>query len=362
MPEPGVLEALRGYGGPELRFMEVCGTHTAAIFRHGIRSMISPSLRLVSGPGCPVCVTPAAYIDRAVELALEPGVTLATFGDMMKVPGSRVSLDEAKGEGARVMLMYAPGEALAQARAHPERQYVVAAVGFETTAPVYALALEQIRREGLRNVRLLTALRRVIPVLRYVCDTDSGIHGFLAPGHVSTVIGADAFRPLARRYGRPFVVAGFGGEDILRALYALLRLARSGRADVLNAYPAAVRREGNPAALGCVEKYFTAGAAEWRGMGEIPNSGYYLREEYREYDAGSRASGAGASPEPGGEPAGCKCGEVILGRITPPECPLFRGACTPLRARGPCMVSAEGTCGIWYRYAPRRAAAGGGAG
>ncbi|MDR1961788.1 MAG: hydrogenase formation protein HypD [Gracilibacteraceae bacterium] len=347
MPASDLAAALRDYRGEELRIMEVCGTHTAAIFRHGIKNMISPSLRLISGPGCPVCVTPAAYIDRAVELALEEGVTLATFGDMIKVPGSRLSLSEAKGEGADVLLMYSLREVLEQAQAHPARQYVVAAVGFETTAPVYALALEQIQRAGLRNVRFLTALRRVIPVLHYVCRTDSGIGAFLAPGHVSAVIGADAFRPLARRYGRPFVVGGFSGTEILRALYALMRMAQNGTADVLNAYPSAVRAEGNPRALACVEKYFTPGAAAWRGMGEIADSGYYLREEYREYDAGSLPAAAAAE----NEPDGCQCGEVILGRITPPECPLFRRACTPMHARGPCMVSAEGACGIWYRYA-----------
>jgi hydrogenase expression/formation protein HypD len=350
MLDPGLVSALRDYHGPELRIMEVCGTHTAAIFRHGIRSMISPSLRLIAGPGCPVCVSPAAYIDRAVEAALTAGVTLATFGDMIKVPGSRMSLSEARGEGGDVLLMYSPGEVLAQAKAYPQRQYVMAAVGFETTAPVYALTVEQMRREGIRNVRLLTALRRVVPVLRYICRTDGGINGFLAPGHVGAVVGADAFRPLARQYGRPFVVGGFGGEDILRALYALLRLIQSGRTDVLNAYTAVVRSAGNPQALACVDKYFTAGAAEWRGIGEIPDSGYYLRPEYREYDAGSLITATGR------EEADCKCGEVILGKLTPPECPLFRCACTPVRARGPCMVSAEGTCGVWYRYA---AAAGG---
>jgi hydrogenase expression/formation protein HypD len=356
MPEPGVVEVLRAYQGPELRFMEVCGTHTAAIFRHGIRSLISPALRLISGPGCPVCVTPAAYIDRAVELALQKGVTLATFGDMLKVPGSRLSLSEAKGEGADVLLMYSPGDVLAQAQAHPERQYVIAAVGFETTAPVYALTLEQMRGAGIRNVRLLTALRRVTPALRRICRSDGDIHGFLAPGHVSTVIGANAFRPLARRYGRPFVVAGFSGEEILRALYVLLRLTQSGRAEVVNAYPAAVRPEGNPLALACLEKYFTRGPAVWRGMGIIPNSGYYLREEYREYDVGfPEAESAAAAAE--SEPDGCKCGEVVTGRLTPPECPLFRRACTPMRARGPCMVSAEGACGLWYRYAAAGAAA-----
>ncbi|MDR1604873.1 MAG: hydrogenase formation protein HypD [Gracilibacteraceae bacterium] len=355
MPEPEIIAALRAYDGPELRIMEVCGTHTAAIFRHGIRSLISPALRLVSGPGCPVCVTPTAYIDRAVELALTAGITLATFGDMIRVPGSRLSLGDARGEGADVLLMYSPAEVLAQARAHPERQYVIAAVGFETTAPVYALALEQMRREGIGNVRLLTALRRVIPVLDHICRTDDGIHGFLAPGHVSAVIGADAFRPLARSCERPFVVGGFGGDDILRALYALLRLIQSGRAEVWNAYPAAVRPEGNPLALACVEKYFAPGAAVWRGIGEIPASGYYLRPEYREYEAGPAEAGTAAANE---AVAGCKCGEIILGKLPPPECPLFRRACTPARPLGPCMVSTEGTCGVWYRHAAGQPEAG----
>jgi hydrogenase expression/formation protein HypD len=344
-PEARYREKPLSYRGRELRFMEVCGTHTAAIFQQGLRDIISPDIRLISGPGCPVCVTPVAYIDRAVALCLTPGVTVVSFGDMLKVPGTKMSLAEAKGEGGSVRLVYAPAEMLSLAQEHPERQFVMAAVGFETTAPVYALLLAEAVRLGLKNVRLLMALRRVVPILSYVCQEDNALDGFLAPGHVSTIIGTEVYKPLAERWHKPFVVGGFAAEEILLALGLLTEQAERGGAAVLNAYPAAVCTEGNRRALALLDEYFETGSAYWRGLGELTASGLYLRSEFADFDAGSR--GLSDVETPG---ARCRCGDVILGRITPAACPLFRHECTPVRALGPCMVSAEGTCGTWFRY------------
>ncbi len=339
-----VLRELKEYDGPPRAFMEVCGTHTAAIFRHGIRSLISPRIELLSGPGCPVCVTPAAYIDACVALAERPDTKLYSFGDMMKVPGSRISLSEAKGEGARVELMYAPMEVLARAEAEPETTHVIAAVGFETTAPAFALAAKEARARGLRNLRLLTALKTVIPALERICETQPEIDGFLCPGHVSAVIGTEPYRPLAARFRKPFVVGGFEAEHLLAAIYDLLRQAEQGEAEVRNYYPSVVKEEGNPRARAVLEEVFEAGEAVWRGLGPMAGSGLYLKPEWSGLDAGSRALRGDAAVPPG-----CRCADVICGRLRPADCPLFGKACDPLRPQGPCMVSAEGACGIWYR-------------
>jgi hydrogenase expression/formation protein HypD len=355
MKPEDVLSYLRNYRGPQIRIMEVCGTHTAAIFKSGLPSLLPAGIRLISGPGCPVCVTPAAYVDRCVAYALRPDCVVYSFGDMLKVPGGRRSLADVRGEGGRVEMIYSPLEVIRRAQEAPETLHVIAAVGFETTAPAYALTLEEAEARGLTNIRLLTALKSAIPALEWVAENEESIDGFICPGHVSVVTGARAFAQLAERYGRPVVVAGFEGEHVLAAVYRIVRAAEERRAGgepapaLQNLYPSAVRAEGNVRARRLVEKYFERGAAVWRGLGEIADSGFYLREAYARFDGGSRDLGADAAL-----PAGCRCGDVITGRIDPGGCPMFGGACDPVRPLGPCMVSAEGACGIWYQntYTP----------
>lgn len=344
-----IIKEIGDYRGNNLKIMEVCGTHTASIFKNGIKSFLPAGIKLISGPGCPVCVTPASYIDKAIEWAHQTDCTLLTFGDMMKVPGLSQSLSEAKAEGAKVEIMYSPREALKKALSNPSGTYVIACVGFETTVPIYAMLIEQLDKNNITNVKLLTALRRVIPALELICATDSEIDGFLAPGHASTILGSDIYRELAQKYQKPFAVAGFEAEHVLIAIYDLMKQAEKQQYQVHNLYPSVVRPEGNTAAMELINKYFVSGQAYWRGIGFIEDSGLYLRDKYSKYDAGS----ANLSDESAVFASKCRCGEVITGRINPNECPMFAKVCTPVKPMGPCMVSAEGTCGIWYRYSKR---------
>ncbi|MCB6992236.1 hydrogenase formation protein HypD [bacterium 210820-DFI.6.37] len=337
-----VIAYLKAYDGPELKLMEVCGTHTASIFKNGIRSLISPKIRLISGPGCPVCVTPTAYIDKCIQYALKPDHVLLTFGDMMKVPGTEGSLSDMKGKGAKVELMYSPFEAVEKARKHPEITYTVAAVGFETTAPAYGLMMEQAVALGIKNIRLVTALKTVIPALTWICENQRDIDGFICPGHVSVIIGSRPYEALAEKYGKPFVVAGFEAEHILAVIYDIVRQLEKKEARVRNLYTNAVRAEGNLKALAVLDKYFEPGPAMWRGLGVIEASGLYLKDTF--YDGGSRGLDQDMKL-----PAGCRCGDVIVGKINPDQCPMFKTKCGPMNPFGPCMVSAEGACGIWYR-------------
>ena len=357
-----ILEYLQNYDGKPLRFMEVCGTHTAEIHRNGIPALLPPSIELVSGPGCPVCVTVSAYIDRLIELGMDPKNCIVTFGDMLRVPGSSISLGEARAKGCSVRMVYSPMDALKLAKEDPEHVYIFAAVGFETTTPVYALLMQEALEQGVKNLRLLTSLKAMPPAIDWICahnspdaysagkisdpargqilrgNRESGrIHGFLAPGHVSVITGSRAFVPLAEKYGLPFVVAGFEGEEILAAIAALVKLQGQGR--VLNMYPSAVTEEGNTAAQERVDRFFEPCDAAWRGIGVIADSGRKLRKEYEAFDAGS----AELMEDTGGNPA-CRCAQVLMGRIRPRECPLFGKVCTPQTPQGACMVSTEGSC------------------
>ncbi len=345
-----IIQELNEYNGPGINIMEVCGTHTASIFKNGIKSLLSSQIRLISGPGCPVCVTPAAYIDKAIEWAQSPDCMLLTFGDMMKVPGTELSLSEAKASGARVEIMYSPQEALKKAVQNPNTTYVIACVGFETTVPSYALLLEQIEKNSISNIKLLTALRCVLPALHFICSTDNEVTAFIAPGHVSTILGSQIYADLAAKYYKPFAVAGFEAEHVIVAIYDLIKQIEKNKHEVHNLYPSVVRTEGNLTALNYINKYFETGAAYWRGIGLINESGLYLKEAYRKYDAGS----FGLNDRLDKQASKCRCGEVILGKINPDECPMFRKVCTPVKAQGPCMVSTEGTCGIWYRFHTNR--------
>lgn len=345
-----ILADLARYEGPEIRIMEVCGTHTAAIMQGGLRSLLPRGITLISGPGCPVCITPGAYIDQAVALAFQSRHRVYAFGDMLKVRGTESSLADAKAEGADIRFVYAPLELLEQARREPDIIHVFAAVGFETTAPLYAMMVQKAHAQGIRNLKLLTAIRTVPPALELILSSGEPIDAFIAPGHVSAVIGSDAYLALSTRFKKPFTVAGFTPEHILMAIWQLVREVAgshpaSDNVHVTNLYPGVVRHEGNPKALALLEEILEPGDSAWRGIGMIPGSGLFLRPEYAEWDAGSR--GLDADPP---AHAACRCTDVILGRIQPSDCPMFGTVCTPSDAQGPCMVSAEGACGIWYRF------------
>ena len=341
-----LVNYLRNYSGrTPVKIMEVCGTHTSSIFRSGIRSLLPGTVRLVSGPGCPVCVTPMADIDALADIARDAEVL--SFGDMFRVPGSRLSLAEAKAQGAQVRLMYSPFEVLDLARAEPEKRFVVAAVGFETTAPVYAALLDTLIAEGIDNVRLYTALKTMPEVLDFVCANEA-VDAFLCPGHVSAVIGSSAYEGLCARYKKPFVIAGFEAEHILAAVYEIIRQKESGSCSVKNLYPSVVSAGGQTKALALLDKYFIKTGSYWRGIGSIKNSGLRLKDEYARFSA-NLADSVSDFSEKEKEPAvpNCRCTDVMLGRISPDECALFGKACTPRHPVGACMVSAEGACGIW---------------
>jgi len=345
--------------GPRLTLMEVCGTHTSAIAASGLRALLPTSVRLVSGPGCPVCVTPSSYIDRLCELALQPGHLVLCFGDLIRVPGHHSSLSEAMAGGGQVRMIYSPLDALKVCQDNPNLTIVMAAVGFETTAPSYALLLKRAIAGDIRNLRLLTALRRMPPALDLLCAADNAIDGFLAPGHVSAILGSKAYEPFAAQYHKPFVIAGFQPTEVLIGIARLVQLCRREKerqaeddlADdrdwseiVENLYPAIVRPEGNPRAQAVLAEVFRYEPAVWRGLGEIDESGYRLAGDFAAYDAGPLEAGIEQ------ELPGCKCGDMMLGRLEPRDCPLFGKTCRPDHPVGPCMVSSEGVCGIHYRY------------
>lgn len=339
-----VTEELKAYKGRRIKIMEVCGTHTASIFKAGIRTLLPPDIQLISGPGCPVCVTPSAYIDKLAEYAFQENYEVLTFGDMMKVRGTEYSLTQAKARGGRVRFLYSPLQAIKLAKENPGVTYIFGAVGFETTAPLYAILLEEIMKEGINNLKLLTSLKTMIPALSFLCEEEKGIDGFICPGHVSVIIGSKVYEPLAEKYQKPFVVTGFEGEHILASIYEIMKQLQTEKYQVKNLYTSSVKEEGNQKALRAVFKYFEPTEGYWRGIGAIPDSGLKLKKEYLNYDAGSEGVFSEESL-----PKGCRCTDVILGRISPNECPSFGKRCTPMDALGPCMVSSEGACGIWYK-------------
>ncbi len=328
-------------------FMEVCGSHTHAIAEAGLRRRLPGNVRLISGPGCPVCVTPVGYLDAARALATQRGAVLATFGDLMRVPSSRGSLEELRAEGFPVHVVYSPRDAVAMAARDPGKTVVFLAVGFETTVPTIAGALEEAEREGIRGFLILPGNKVMPPPLRALAGAaEVAVDGFLLPGHVSVITGSDAFRFLESEFGLPGAVVGFTPADVLRGVLEMLRMIAHGRPAVVNLYGRVVTAAGNLRARALVDRYFQPGDAEWRGLGTIPGSGLALRPRWAHRDA-SRLEVA--LPEPV-EPAGCRCGEVLTGTVQPPDCPLFAAACTPERPVGACMVSSEGSCAAWYRH------------
>jgi hydrogenase expression/formation protein HypD len=332
-----------------LALMEVCGTHTMAIGHHGLRSRMPQGLRLVSGPGCPVCVTPGEDVDRAIAMAWEPGVTVATVGDMMKVPGTRGSLAQARADGARVQVVYSPLDALRMAQAQPDRKIVFVGIGFETTTPTVAATMIRAKDAGVDNFFVLPAFKVVPEAMEaLVLSPKTNIDGFICPGHVSALIGLEPYRPLAETYGVPCVVVGFEALDILEGVAMLVEQIAAGEARVENQYQRAVPAEGNPQAMGIVGRVLQPCDAMWRGVGVIPGTGLEPRPDYAFMDA--REQIPVEIPPPADLPKGCSCGAVMLGLILPDECPLFGKACTPASAVGPCMVSSEGACAAYYKY------------
>jgi hydrogenase expression/formation protein HypD len=334
--------------GRAVQLMEVCGTHTMAAFRTGLRSLLPPSVRLLSGPGCPVCVTPNAFLDTAIAIARQPNTCVATFGDMLRVPGSRLSLERARAEGAKVVVVYSALDAAAWARAHPTIETVFLGVGFETTAPGTAWALTEAVRTA-PNFSVLCGHKTMPKAMAALLSCgDVRIDGFLCPGHVSVIIGAEAYDALARQHRTPCVVSGFEGADMLESIAMLLRQIEEGRADVEVQYTRAVRHQGNRRALDLLNEVFEECDAAWRGLGVICGSGLRIREKFRNNDAQARF--AGLVVEPSVEPRGCACGDVLRGAAKPTECPLFGTVCTPGNPVGACMVSSEGTCAAYYKY------------
>lgn len=336
-----ITKYLSEYDGEAVTFMEVCGTHTAAISESGIPSILNEKIKLISGPGCPVCVTVASYIDRLCKLSLEPDTCVVTFGDMIRVPGTEYALQNAKSMGGDVRMVYSPFEITDLAKKETGKTFIFAAVGFETTTPIYAVLLEKIINEKIKNIKFLTALKTMPAAIETLCRKGEKLDGFIAPGHVSVITGADIFKPLAEKYSMPFVVSGFTGSELIASIYALTKL--KGKGQVLNLYKSAVTDEGNKKAQEIVAKYFEVYDANWRGMGCIKGSGMALRKEYEEYDAGSRSL-----TEDGKKNKGCSCGEVITGFKTPNDCALFGKICTPENPQGACMVSNEGACFHYY--------------
>lgn len=347
----GLLDKIKKASGRSLKFMEVCGSHTVAIFKSGIRDLLPGNISLVSGPGCPVCVTAVEDIDRAVEIARIPEVILATFGDMMRVPGSRTSLQKARAEGADIRIVYSPFDALKFAQANPARKVVFFAAGFETTSPAVAATLGRAVEEGLRNFFIFSVHKTIPGAMRALLDTPAlKIDGFLCPGHVSTIIGTAPYRFIAEEYGKPAVVSGFEPVDILQSTLMMINQIEEGRPAVDIQYKRAVSLEGNPKAREVVDRFFEPSDSNWRGIAVIPGSGLKLRHEYSAYDAEKVYDIRVDAPK---EVKGCACGEVLQGIKTPPECKLFAKACTPENPVGACMVSYEGSCAAYYKYGRR---------
>ncbi len=328
--------------------MEVCGTHTVNIFRFGLRSVLPPEVNLLSGPGCPVCVMPQEEIDFLIRLAEEPGVILCVFGDLIKVPGSRGSLKEARARGAEVRIIYSPMDAVREAEGKPNKKVVLAGVGFETTAPAHAVAVLEARRRGLKNFFFFSSLRLMPPTLRVLLsDPELNLHGLILPGHVSTVIGSRPYEFIPQEFGLPGVITGFEPRDILEGILLLLKLIKESRPRIEIQYTRVVHPEGNPWGKRIIQEIFRPAEGRWRGLGTIPGSKLSLAEDYEELSA-ERFFGLSLAPLP--EPPGCRCGEVLKGRLRPTECPLFAKVCTPETPHGPCMVSSEGSCAAYFRF------------
>ncbi|HZN10047.1 MAG TPA: hydrogenase formation protein HypD [Blastocatellia bacterium] len=332
-----------------LKIMEVCGGHTHTIFKYGIEDLLPPNITLIHGPGCPVCVIPLGRVDDAISIAVRPGVILTTFGDMMRVPGSKASLLQAKAAGADVRMVYSPLDALKIARQRPDREVVFLALGFETTAPSTAMTVLQATREGVANFSVFCNHIMIVPALKAMLDSpDLQLDGFLGPGHVSTAIGTRPYEFVPREYGKPLVVAGFEPLDVLQSVYMIVKQIVEGRVEVENQYARVIQRDGNPKALAAIcEVFEPRDYFEWRGLGSIARSGMKLRSQYARHDAELKFAVPGLRIA---DPKACQCGEILKGVKRPWECKVFGTACTPETPIGSCMVSSEGACAAYYNF------------
>jgi hydrogenase expression/formation protein HypD len=343
-----LVEELRRAVTKPLRVMEVCGSHTMAIFRNGIRSILPPGLELVSGPGCPVCVTSASHMDAFIAMADRPGVRVAIFGDLFRVPGSKGSLAEASSRGAKIEIVYSPMDALDLATTNPQELVVFLGVGFETTTPGIAATILAAKTRKIKNFVVFSTQKTMpAPMRALLGDPALRIDGLLCPGHVSSIIGASAWEPLAKDYRLACVVGGFETADLLKSLILLARQVADNDIKVENVYPRAVAWEANLRAARMVAEIFEPCDMDWRGLGRIPGSGLKIREAYQEFDAEKRLE---VELPTSCEPKACLCGNILKGMNTPPECPLFDSRCTPATPIGPCMVSSEGTCAAYHKY------------
>ena len=335
-------DKISNYNGKPIRIMEVCGTHTHEIFRLGVRSLLPANIKLISGPGCPVCVTPVSFIDEAIYLA-EKGVTIFTFGDLVRVPGSKENLRDKRSEGAKVEVVYSPLDALEYAKNHKEEEVVFLSVGFETTTPSSCIALKQAEKECATNFSLLTANKTMDEA--YLTMAGSA-DAYLYPGHVSAITGTEKLEELTKK-GVSGVVTGFTAKEILNAIYIIIEETKKGSPFFENAYKSVVKREGNPNAMKLVEHYMKPIDAEWRGIGILKNSGLVLKDEFKHFDARKKFN----MPKIEGKPnPACRCGDVLRGNIEPNDCPLFGKVCATDSPVGACMVSSEGACAAFYQY------------
>ncbi len=347
LAKPLVEELKRSVDKP-LRIMEVCGSHTMSIFRNGIRSILPEGLELLSGPGCPVCVTSAPHMDAFIAMADRPGVRVAIFGDLFRVPGTQGSLSDASARGATVDVVYSPMDALEIAKQNPNEQIVFLGVGFETTTPTIAATIMAAKLQNIKNFMVFSTQKTMpAPLKTLLEDPELKIDGLLCPGHVSAIIGEEPYKPLAENYGLACAVAGFETADLLSGLIALARQIARNDIKVENCYSRVVSPEGNPRAQAIVEQIFEPCDMAWRGLGVIPASGLKIREEYAEFDAEVRLDIDLPEVE---EAKGCICGKILKGQSIPTECPLFDKRCTPMNPVGPCMVSSEGTCAAYHKY------------
>lgn len=349
----GIIEKIRQLASSPkgrarfFRIMEVCGTHSMAIAKFAINDLLPRNIELISGPGCPVCVSDAGYIDAALELA-RGGALIATFGDMVNVPGSETTLAKTRAEGITLKICYSPLTALDIARANPDKQVVFLAVGFETTIAPFAVLLDIVVNEKIENFSFLTSFKLILPAMEALTsDTELNIDAFLCPANVSVIIGAKAYEPFVSKYKIPCVIAGFEPVDILMGIEAIVRQLRDGRAEVENMYRRAAKYNGNIKARELMKKYFEVYDASWRGIGIIPKSGMKIRKNFEKYDALAKF---GLEIKKGKSDLRCRCGDVLKGKIKPSECPLFSKICTPVNPVGPCMVSSEGSCAAYFKY------------
>ncbi|OIP28366.1 MAG: hydrogenase formation protein HypD [Chloroflexi bacterium CG15_BIG_FIL_POST_REV_8_21_14_020_46_15] len=344
----GLVKRIAKQSTKTIKLMEFCGGHTHAIMRYGIRQLVPKTVEMRSGPGCPVCVTATADLDKAIALTHLPEVIITTFGDMMRVPGSYSSLQQAKAEGADVRIVYSVMDAIEIAEANPEKSVIFIGIGFETTAPTIAASILKAEQKKIENFYVLSLHKLTPPVMKTLLDSgEVKLDGIICPGHVSVIIGSHPYEFIPKNYGVACVISGFEPLDILLCLDKLVRQIENGQPRVEIAYPRGVKPEGNRKALQLMEEVFEIGEANWRGIGQVPQSGLKIRSKYEHFDADKAFS---VTLKPAREPKGCRCGDVVRGAATPLECKLFRKVCSPERPIGPCMVSSEGACAAYYQY------------